>query len=221
MEWHPLSLPKNGYAQFAWPKEGEGPWPVFLLLHGWTGDEHAMEPFARWLPKGLKILFRAPFPQEEGGFGWIPRLPQGRRSTIEDYHPAVDVLDAWLPALREAFPQADWTRIHWVGFSQGAGVAALYTLVHPMFMTTYAGIVGFLPLGADALVRTRPWKGKRVFAAWGTQDPIISLERAKEMETLLRQTGAEVTICYDEVGHKLGARCRDVWLRFYREEETD
>ncbi len=216
MKWETVALPQGGLARVALP-ESPGPWPVFLLLHGWTGDEYVMEPFARWLPRGVKVLFRAPFPQAEGGYGWIPRLPRNRRSTVEDYHIAVDVLDAWLPALRQALAEADWGQVHWVGFSQGAGTAALYTLLRPQTMTTYAGIVGFLPLGAEALVRSRPWQGKRAFAAWGRQDPIIPLPRAQEMEALLRQSGAALTVCYDDVGHKLGARCRQAWLAFYEQ----
>ncbi len=217
MAWSYLHLPNQGIARIFLPPEPEN-LPVFLLLHGWTGDEHSMEPFTKWLPQGIWVLLRAPFPQEEGGYGWIPRLPRHRRSTVEDYAIALQVLEEWLPALHEACPGARWDEVHWVGFSQGAGVAALFTLTHPETMTTFASIVGFLPLGAEEMVRGQIWKGKRVFAAWGTRDPIISIARAQEMENLLRRTGASLTVCYAEVGHKLGAKCREELRRFYAGE---
>ncbi len=217
MPWTHQTLPEGGWARVYQP-EGPGPWPVFCLLHGWTGDEHAMEPFTKWLPAGIWVLFRAPFPQDEGGYGWIPRLPRHRRSTVEDYRVAVEVLETWLPALREALPQGQWSQVHWIGFSQGAGVATLFALLHPETMHTLASIVGFVPLGAEALVREGMWRGKRVFATWGTRDPIISIARAQEMENLLRRTGASLTVCYAEVGHKLGAKCREELRRFYAGE---
>ncbi len=215
MPWHTFPLTHSGLARVRVPSD-PGPHPVFLFLHGWTGNEHALEPFARWVPPGLWVFFRAPFPQEEGGYGWIPRLPQGRRSTVEDYAVAVEVLDTWLPMLQAGFPQGRWEAPHWLGFSQGAGVATLYALHRPRRMATLASIVGFVPRGAERLVREGMWKGRRVFAAWGTRDPIISLERAREMENLLRRTAAEVTVCYADVGHKLGAPCRDALKSFYR-----
>ena len=217
MPWMQQALPEGGWARVCLP-DRPGPWPVFCLLHGWTGDEHAMEPFTKWLPRGVWVLFRAPFPQAEGGYGWIPQLPRHRRSTVADYQVAIHVLESWLPALREALPQGQWSRVHWIGFSQGAGVATLFALQHPESMHTLASIVGFVPLGAEAFVRDGLWRGKRVFATWGTRDPIISLARAREMENLLRRTGAELTVCYAEAGHKLGARCREALRRFYIKE---
>jgi len=35
---------------------GAGPFPLFVLLHGWTGDENAMWIFASRLPAGAMLL---------------------------------------------------------------------------------------------------------------------------------------------------------------------
>ncbi len=216
MSWQEIPLAHNGLARIAFPAEAAVEPPVFVLLHGWTGDQRVMEPFTRWLPRGLFVLLRAPFALPEGGYGWLPALPQGRRSTVADYQAGLRALHAWLHDLQTRFPQARWDRMHWVGFSQGACVAALYALHHPQRLATLASIVGFLPQGAERLIQPGMWQGRHVFATWGTRDPIIPLSRAREMETLLRRTGAHLTVCYAETGHKLGAPCRDAFRAFYR-----
>jgi len=53
--------------------EGDGPHPVTLLLHGWTGDENFMWIFARKLPENyLLIAPRTLHPTPIGGYSWYP-----------------------------------------------------------------------------------------------------------------------------------------------------
>lgn len=216
MTWHLVALSQNGLARVR--MDGQSTWPlsVFVLLHGWTGDERVMEPFTRWLPPGMYVLLRAPYTLAEGGYGWLPRLPQGRRSHVRDYLPALEILAGWLEELEAHFPQGRWQGLHWIGFSQGACVAALFNLRHPHRLSTLASLVGFLPQGVEAWIQEDMWQHARVFAAWGTRDPIIPLERAQEMENHLRHTGAQLTVCYAEVGHKVGGSCREEFKAFYR-----
>lgn len=51
--------------------EGEGPHPVLLLLHGWTGDENVMWIFASRLPGNyLMISPRGLYKSPLGGYAW-------------------------------------------------------------------------------------------------------------------------------------------------------
>ncbi len=193
--------------------------PVFLLLHGWTGNEFVMEPFTRYLPPGLWVMLRAPWPasSSRGGYSWLPALPQGG-AWVSHYEPALTRLAAWLADLQTRWPEADWTRLHWVGFSQGAATALTWALRHPRQAATVTALAGFLPHGAQALAAARPLAGKAVFVAHGTEDPIVPVARAQQTVEVLRLAGAEVTYCEDAVGHKASAAClrrwRDFWTRY-------
>jgi predicted esterase len=43
--------------------------------------------------------------------------------------------------------------------------------------------------------------------AHGERDEIVRMDRAYHAVDVLEQAGAQVTGCFDDVGHKLGASC--------------
>jgi predicted esterase len=94
-----------------------------------------------------------------------------------------------------------------MGFSQGAALACLAALLFPERIGKLGVLAGFVPKGAEALVAHRPLEGKAVFLAHGTQDQMVRLEEAERSARLLEAAGAVVTPCFDDVGHKLSARC--------------
>ena len=52
---------------------GRGPHPLILMLHGWTGDEHAMWIFASRLPAEAMLLApRGLHDTPYGGYAWHP-----------------------------------------------------------------------------------------------------------------------------------------------------
>ena len=209
------TVPLNGsLARIREPNQAGA--PVFLLLHGWTGDETVMEPFTHALPDGLWVLFRAPFPAPRKGYSWLPELPQGG-SRFPDYRPAVEHLQAWLAELRARFPQADWARQHWIGFSQGGGTILAWALHHPQGIRSLSVLAGFLPRGAEPYVERQLLLGVPIFIAHGTQDPLIPVARAQRMAALLEAHGARVTYCEEAVGHKVGAGCLRRWKQFWKE----
>jgi phospholipase/carboxylesterase len=190
--------------------DGPGPHRVFLLLHGWTGDENVMWVFAPRLPKdALLIAPRGFYPAPEGGYSWQPGRA-GAGATIDDFRPAVEALGKFLERLKAGVPgllAVDPTRVNLVGFSQGAALAYTLALLHPQRVERLAGLAGFLPEGAGPLVEKRPLEGKALFVAHGTQDERVPVERARQAVARLEQAGAKVTYCEEEVGHKLSAGC--------------
>ena len=75
--------------------EGFGPFPVIILLHGWTGDENSMLVFTSRLPENmLKIAPRGLYPASQGGYAWHMRRDGWPRQ--EDFDPVVEALHEWL-----------------------------------------------------------------------------------------------------------------------------
>lgn len=183
----------------------EGPSPVILMLHGWTGDEQAMWVFAnRMPPDALLLAPRAPYPSPLGGYSWHAHQHKVW-PWVDDFNPAIEALFQALEGGH--FPEADTSRLALVGFSQGAALAYALALQHPQRVRALAGLSGFMPEGAEALARYRPLEGMPVFTAHGSQDRLVPVERARAAVRILQEAGARVTYCEDDVGHKLGAGC--------------
>ena len=184
---------------------GEGPFPVFLLVHGWTGDEDAMWIFTPRLPKNALLLApRGLYAADAGGYSWYPELerPWPR---VDDFTTAVERLFELLnPAL---FPQGNFDDLNLVGFSQGAAAVYSFALLYPERVSSAAGLAGFMPEGAKSLAVGARLKGLPVFITHGAQDKLVPVERGREAAQLLEQAGAVVTYCEDDVGHKLSATC--------------
>lgn len=192
---------------------------AFILLHGWTGDENFMTPFAAFLPaKALVVAFRAPYPARSprGGYSWIDYDPAGHHPSLENYHGTFARLTSWLYELQQRYPAPAWERQHWMGFSQGASIVGGYALWFPETVTTVALLSGFLPRGAEKWAERRPLTGKAAFIAHGIEDHIVDIARAREAREILTTAGAEVTYCEDNVKHKVGVRCKKALEAFYQ-----
>ena len=205
--------------------EGEGPHPLLLLLHGWTGDEDVMWIFTDRLPaRYLMLAPRGIYEAQSGGFGWSPHT-DNTWPTVEDFRPAVSGLVALLDDLRrsatqsvtsheelplnvgDAILQADFSDLNLLGFSQGAALAYTFALLHPERVNKVAGLASFLPKNVEQLMANRPLVDVPVFVAHGTLDDQVPVKKAREAVEILNRLGAEVTYCEEEVGHKLSAGC--------------
>lgn len=183
--------------------------PVYLLVHGWTGDETVMWLFANRLPSHfLMVAPRAPYSTPLGGYGWQPSLNKPWPTVIE-LEPLADRLLVLLDRLK-AHPETsagDFNQVHLLGFSQGAAVCYTLALTHPERVRSIAGLAGFLPDGAAKLVDRQPLRGLPVFVAHGSQDDTVPVARARQSVELLESAGGKVTYCEEDVGHKLSAAC--------------
>ncbi len=192
---------------------GDGPFPVVLMLHGWTGDENAMGVFVSRLPKAaLLIMPRGLFPAVVGGYSWYPETARPW-PVLDEFRPAVDRLPDLLSSA--IFPQGDFSSLHLLGFSQGAALSYAFAMFHPERVASVAGLAGFMADGAAAWAGSNRLAGLPVFIAHGTQDQIVPVTRARQSVEVLRQAGAAVTYCEDEVSHKLGASCFRSLQAFY------
>ena len=185
--------------------DSPGPYPVFLLLHGLTGDETSMWVFTARLPEqALLIAPRGIYKASPKGYSWRFGDQKGL-STIADFNNAIDSLSRLLSP--QNFPDADFAQLKLVGFSQGAALALSMLLLHPGLIHSAAGLSGFLPEGSEVLADFHPLSGKRVFLAHGTLDKQVPIALGRRAVEILELAGASVTYCEDEVGHKLSASC--------------
>ena len=193
---------------------GNGVHPVFLLLHGWTGDENSMWVFASRLPReAILIAPRGPYPTPLGGFGW--QLNQKKEwPNVTDFRPAVNSLINLLT--KDNFPGADLRRLHFLGFSQGAALAFTFAILYPELVQSIGSLSGFLPEDAENWLSDRTLWEKPIFIAHGAQDDLVPVSRARNSVGILERSGGEVIYCEDDVGHKLSASCFRSMEAFYK-----
>jgi phospholipase/carboxylesterase len=190
---------------------------VILLLHGWTGDEDAMWVFASRLPQdALLVAPRGIFPTSLGGYSWHPH-EIGKWPWVDDFRPVIEELLEILCS--NPFPNSDCSSVSMVGFSQGAALAFSFGLMFPARVQMIAGLSGFMPEGADAIARNKPLLNKKIFLAHGSQDQIVTVDRARSAVKILESAGAQVSYCEDDVGHKLSASCYQGLQKFFAKYE--
>lgn len=188
---------------------GDGPHPVIVLLHGWTGDEKVMWVFADSLPDESWVFApRGLFPTAQGGYGWQSKLSRSWPD-MDDFLPAAQAVRSLLRDLALRFPSASQglIRPYWMGFSQGAALAYAIALRYPEMVAAVMGLAGFLPNGAGEFVNDAPLRDIPVFVTHGTQDRLVPVTRARQAVQILESAGALVSYCEDDVGHKLSANC--------------
>ncbi|MFZ6028428.1 MAG: alpha/beta hydrolase [Chloroflexota bacterium] len=192
-----------------------GPYAVVVLLHGLTGDENSMWFFAPRLPDTcLLIAPRAIYPIS-GGYSWraVDTLPPSSLPSLDDFQAAVDALSDLLSPAN--FPVADFSRLHLVGFSQGAALAYAFSLLYPERITSLVAMAGFVPAGAETFTAGRPLQGKRLLIAHGRRDETIPVSLAHQARDVMQSAGADVTYCEDDVGHKMGMKCLPALENFF------
>jgi len=188
---------------------GDGQQPVFVMLHGWTGDETSMWIFAARLPANALLLApRGLYESPMGGYSWYPRL-EHTWPEIDDFEPAISALARLLSSADFSlhFPHGDISQLRLLGFSQGAALAYSFALRQALPLQALAALSGFAPDGVANLVDGRPLDRLPVFIAHGERDQLVPIARARQSVEILQQAGAVVSYCEHDAGHKLNAAC--------------
>jgi phospholipase/carboxylesterase len=181
---------------------------LLVLIHGWTGDENSMWVFTRGLSPDYWIIApRALYPAEPSGFSWRPHQPETiGRPSLEMLKPAAEALIRLIDEY-SASVQLDALQFDLIGFSQGAAMVNVVGMLYPQRVRKMGVLAGFVPSGLEEMVLQKPLVGKNIFVAHGTQDQMVPIDRAHASIEILKQAGAQVTYCEDEVGHKLSMNC--------------
>lgn len=178
---------------------------LLLLLHGWTGDENSMWIFTPRVPDNYLVVSpRGMYPTSLGGYGWRAGEIDGW-SKISDFTEAIEALLSLIDS--EIVSYVAVKQFSLMGFSQGAALSYAMTLMYPHRIDKLLGISGFMPEDAEDYVEGEELQGKTAFVAHGRMDDIVPIKKARKVVNVLKQAGAEVTYCEDDVGHKLSSSC--------------
>lgn len=171
---------------------------TLLLLHGTGGYESDLIPLGRALDPSASLLSPRGKVLENGMPRFFRRLAEGVFDEADLIHRTHELADFIEQAAR--FYGFDQRKLFAVGYSNGANIAGALLLLRPGVLRGAALLRPMVPLIPQNLPDLR---GTDVLVAAGNQDPIVPAENARELVTLLRNAGADVTIVFEDAGHAL------------------
>jgi phospholipase/carboxylesterase len=183
---------------------------TLLLLHGTGGDESDLLPLGRRMLPGAGLLGVRGNVSEHGAPRFFRRLAEGVFD-MEDLHRRTAELGDFVDAAAERYG-FDRVRVYAVGFSNGANVAASLLLSRPKALAGGVLFRAMVPFEPDPVPRL---EGTAVLLAEGRLDPLIPAAQAERLAEILRATGADVDLEWQEAGHQLtpkDIRLAENWL---------
>ena len=196
---------------------GEGPFPTVIALHGHGAHALDLMGAAQTLPPGVLWLSpQAEFGVDPGfyGFTWFHfgRDDDRREGEIAG---VIEALDGFIDEAAERYP-IDRERMVLLGFSQGGMLAYRLALSQP---ARFAGLAALsTTLSAESAAALGGVEGVDelpVLVQHGTQDPMISVDRARESRDRLRELGVNAEYREYEMAHGIGSESANdlaVWL---------
>ncbi len=191
-------------------------WPLIVYLHGngIQGDNQGRLT-NKWLDSLFiaRVLIRDPdaipalvlIPRCPEGATWAPRsewsdASAGRRLPRAD---AIAHIDAAVDEVLNQFP-VDLDRIMLSGFSMGGHGSLRYGALRS---NRFAGLAALAGAVAPAEARTLAETGLPLWVFQGAVDPVVPVERAREMTDILRSAGADPRYTeYADLGHQIVER---------------
>ena len=177
------------------PASGPGR-PPLLLLHGTGGDEHDLLPLGRAVAPGAALLSPRGKVLEGGMARFFRRLAEGVFDEA-DVRRRADELADFIAEARTAY---DLPAPVALGFSNGANIAAALLLLRPEALAGAALLRAMVPLTDPPAAEL---DGKPVLILSGTSDPIVPLDNARRLATILTNAGALVRHQTLPAGHNL------------------
>jgi len=174
------------------PPRAPGPSRTLVILHGYGADEHDLLPLGHELDPRFRALslqgpialggpMRAWFNLSQDARGRISFDPEEARAAVRSVLASVEEIAAESP------------KPFLLGFSQGAGIALGVALLRPDLMSgvlSLSGVVRALEDQDHAPVEKL--RGFSVFAAHGTEDPLIPIVLARKLRDELTALGMDV-----------------------------
>ena len=171
---------------------------VILALHGTGGNEEDLHPVARAIDRNASVLSPRGKVNENGSNRFFRRFSEGIFDLVDLSEQTDDLADFLINAAsRFGFAPEDITA---VGYSNGANIASSLMLRKPQVLAGAILLRGMVPFEPTAPLDL---KGKRVLMINGKTDPIVPLDNAERLATILRGSGADVDLQIIDAGHNL------------------
>lgn len=186
--------------------------PTLLMLHGTGGNENDLLPLAGLIDPEASVLSVRGKILENGMPRFFRRLSEGVFDE-EDLILRTKELNEFLD---EAAEQYDFERsnVVAVGYSNGANIAASL-LFH--YKDALKGASLHHPMVPRRGIELPDLTGKHVFIAAGTNDPICPAAESEELSSLLQRANANVTLHWENQGHRLTNEEVEAAKRWYLE----
>jgi phospholipase/carboxylesterase len=171
---------------------------TLILLHGTGGTESDLIDLGRRLDPEAALLSPRGKVLENGMPRFFRRLSEGvfdEEDLIFRTHELANFIQ--VAAEQYGFSQ---NKAVAVGYSNGANVAGSILLLRP---ETFQGAVLLRPMVPLIPEILPELKGAPVLVAAGNFDPIVPLDNARELVSLLRRAGADVTAFFENASHGL------------------
>lgn len=185
--------------------------PVLLLLHGTGGNERDLLPLGHALWPGAAVLSPRGKVLEHGKPRFFRRLAEGVFD-LEDLRLRTTELATFLRAAagRYGFTANDLIA---AGFSNGANMAGSLLLLEPGSLGGAVLFRAMVPIVPDPLPALA---SVPVLVSNGRRDPLVASDETERLAALLRRSGADVTLTWQNAGHELTPTDVDAtrdWIR--------
>ncbi|MER2063113.1 MAG: alpha/beta hydrolase [Alkalibacterium sp.] len=183
---------------------------TLLLLHGTGGSEEDLLPLAEHIDPSANVLSVRGNINENGMSRYFKRLRPGVFDE-EDLRFRTHELNDFLDESAKEYG-FDRSKIVAIGYSNGANIAGSL-LFH--YSDALAGAVLHHPMVPLRGLDLPDLSGLPVFIGAGKNDPICPSEESEELEQLLSNAGADITMHWENHGHQLTGTEIDAAANWY------
>lgn len=188
---------------------------TLLLLHGTGGNEHDLLSLGRDLDPEASLLSPRGKILENGLPRFFRRLAEGVFDENDLIHRTHELADFIAEAA--AGYAIDPGKIHAIGYSNGANIAASLLLLRPETLAGAALLRAMVPLVPDTLPDLN---GTPVLLMSGHHDPMVPAENSRRLASLLSEAGANVTLRFENAGHQLTEYTLDATRRWLADQPS-
>lgn len=188
---------------------------TLLLLHGTGGSEDDLLPLADHVDPEANVLSVRGNINENGMSRYFKRLRPGVFDE-EDLKFRTHELNDFLDDAAKEYG-FDRSKILAVGYSNGANIAGSL-LFH--YSDALAGAILHHPMVPLRGLDLPDLSGRPVFIGAGKNDPICPSEESEELEQLLSNAGANVSLHWENHGHQLTGTEIDAAAEWYRNNKN-
>ena len=169
------------------------------MLHGTGGDENSLLPIADSLDSSAGVLSVKGKVLENGAPRFFRRLAEGVFD-LEDLNVRTHELADFIESARVAYG-FDLDQVVAAGYSNGANIAASLLFLRPESLSGALLLRAMVPFEPE---HRHDLSAKKIFISEGKFDPLVPHDNAEHLAHLFRERGAEVTLRWNELDHRLG-----------------